>query len=321
MNAGSRLREVNATTLAIDGRGLRVARVYREWDADVTDPEALLAGIRSTGERIDIFSFAQRLPCSKPKYGYHMEWDNVAAIPVTTHEHWMERQIHRNARNKLKKAQKEGVVTRVVDFDDNWIRGIKEIQDEVPFRQGTPFSHYGKNLEAVRAGHSTYIDRGTCIGAFYKDEMIGYLKVVTTKGFARTMGILTKTRFNEKAPMNALIAKAVEVCATKGVPYLMYGKYSYGKVGSETLLDLKRYNGFEHILLPRYFIPLTRLGGLAMKLGAHRSLKENAPAFIVRMFLKVRFEYYERKLRAWRASQESMRNVEVPAAPADGHPA
>jgi hypothetical protein len=53
--------------------------------------------------------------------------------------------------------------------------------------------------------------------------------------------------------MNALIAEAVKVCVEKKIPFLVYAQYAYGNSGSQTLMDFKASNGFEHILLPRYY--------------------------------------------------------------------
>ena len=43
------------------------------------------------------------------------------------------------------------------------------------------------------------------------------------------MGIIAKIKHRDKAPMNALVAKAVEICAENKIPYLVYDKAYYGK--------------------------------------------------------------------------------------------
>ena len=64
-------------------------------------------------------------------------------------------------------------------------------------------------------------------------------------------------KHRDKAPTNALIAKAVEVCAEKGISYLTYGKYHYGKKDAKSLSDFKMRHGFDKIDIPRYYVPLT----------------------------------------------------------------
>ena len=134
----------------IEGRLLRIARLDKEQFRSLEDPEAILGGLRNCGVRIDLFTFLQKVPDRKPKYSYPMEWDNLAALPVSTFDNWWNQQIGFKARNKAKQAQKKGVTIREVPFDDKLVQGIWEIYNECPVRQGRPFSHFGKNIDSVR---------------------------------------------------------------------------------------------------------------------------------------------------------------------------
>jgi hypothetical protein len=96
------------------------------------------------------------------------------------------------------------------------------------------------------------------IGAFYQNELVGFARFFLAGSFIRTMGILAKVCHREKPTMNLLIAKGVELCAEESVPYLVYGNYDYGKVGSDSLRGFKRYNGLERILVTRYYVSITR---------------------------------------------------------------
>jgi len=59
----------------------------------------------------------QRLPDSKPKYNYYMEWDSIAAIPIKSYEEWIKKQIVKNSRKKISYAQRKGVKVKIIDFD------------------------------------------------------------------------------------------------------------------------------------------------------------------------------------------------------------
>lgn len=287
---------INGIPLKISGRLLRIARPQEEWDTDIDDPEGTIEGLKSLGQRFDLFTFMQRLPSSQPKFpDYFREWDNVAAIPIKTFDHWFERQLHRNPRNKIKKALKQGLEVRQVPFDDTLIGAIKAIQDEVPIRQGRPYVHYGKSLAAVRSGYETYVDRAAFFGAYYQGQMVGFMKIVFCPTYARTMGILATQQHRDLAPMNALVAKAVEICAERQVPFLVYGRYSYGKIGGDTLTEFKFYNGFEHVLLPRYYVPCTTIGRLALTAGIHRGLIEMLPRRLVQAARWCKVQYFERR--------------------------
>jgi hypothetical protein len=283
--------------LVITGTALRRARLQEEWDADVTGPEGLIAALRGGSRRVDLFTFMQRLPDSRPRFPYAMEWDNVAAIPLTTFEHWLERQVHQNLRNKLRKSQKEGLVIRRVEFSDEFVAGIMKILNECPVRQGRPFSDYGKPFEVVKQEHSTYLDRSVFLGGYLDGELVGYLKLVDAGRFTRTMQVLSMIKHRNTATTNALMAEAVRLCCERGAPFLVYGKYNYGKKGSDTLKEFKAQNGFEPILLPRYYVPLTPLGAMALHTGWHNGLFGVLPRDVVKFMRAARARWYSNNSR------------------------
>jgi hypothetical protein len=278
--------------IIVTGKFIRIASIKEEWDEDVDDPVSVVEKLRSSGIRADIFTFMQRLPESRPKFDYQMEWDNVAAIPITSYDHWWSKQITQDARNKVRKSNKNGVVIKIVEFNDEFVRGVTEICNETPIRQGRPFWGYGKDSHYMKKDHGTYLDRSVFIGAYYKDELIGYIKLVFAIKFMRTMQILSKVEHRDKAPMNALMAKAVEICAERGIHYLVYAKYIYGKVGGKTLRDFKHSNGFENIILPRYHVPLSMKGRIALMLKMHHGLVALLPQRLIDILLRLRNMWY-----------------------------
>jgi len=77
----------------------------------------------------------------------------------------------------------------------------------------------------------------------------------------------------DKAVNNALLAKAVEVCASKGEGWLMYGR-----IGNHPSLDrFKESNGFVKFPITRYYVPITWKGKVAIRLGLHREFKDALP--------------------------------------------
>lgn len=93
--------------------------------------------------------------------------------------------------------------------------------------------------------------------------------------------------------MNALLAKCVEVCASRGIPLLVYGNFTYGRKPEDSLAEFKRHNGFEKIDVPRYYIPLSMRGRIGLRLGLHRSLIDVVPGFVLQPVLKLRTKWYE----------------------------
>jgi hypothetical protein len=283
--------------IRVQGRLIRIARLAAEGYEFLDDPGATLAGLRR-GPRVDIFTFVQELPETTPRHGYPLEWDNVAAVPISTFEHWWGGQANAKVRNRVRHAGRQGVVVRPVPFDDALVRGISRIYDETPTRQGRRFWHYGKTPEAVRRENATFLDRSVFLAASIRDEMIGYAKLVVGRNQAGLMQILAMVRHRDKAVSNALIAEAVRTCAERQVPYLVYAKFAYGTKRPDSLADFKRYNGFLCIEVPRYHVPLTRVGRLALGLGLHRDVAAYVPEAVQARLRSLRTFWSARRLQA-----------------------
>jgi hypothetical protein len=264
------------------------------------NPEAALKYLRETGIGIDLFTFMQKLPHTSPEYSYPIEWDNVAALPVSTFEHWWTRQIDGKTRNMVRRAEKKGVVVREVPFDEPLVMGIWEIYNECPMRQGRPFPHYGKDVETVGKISATFPDTSTFIGAFLGEKLIGFIKLTCddARSQATIMHILAMVQHRDKAPTNALVSEAVRYCATQGIRYLVYSRFAYGKKQRDSLSDFKESNGFQRIDLPRYYVPLTRIGAVAFRLGLHHSFLDHVPEPILTRLRELRNAWYNRKLRS-----------------------
>ena len=170
--------KVGGREIQVDGGLLRIARLAADKFDSVDDPGATLEALRESGIRIDLFTFMQKLPDTSPKYDYPMEWDNVAALPVSTFDQWWTKQINGKTRNTLRIGERKGIVVREVPFDDALVRGISVVYNESPIRQGKPFPHYGKDLETVRRENGTFLERSFFIGAFLEENLVGFAKLV-----------------------------------------------------------------------------------------------------------------------------------------------
>jgi len=221
-------------------------------------------------------------------------------LPVSTFEHWWTHQIGFKARNKAKQAEKRGVSLREVPFDDALVKGIWEIYNECPIRQRRRFPHYGKNIETVHREEATFLESSVFIGAFHEDKLIGFVKLVPdeTGTQAGLMNIVSMIRHRDKAPQNALVAHAVRSCAERGIPYLVYSKFAYGKKQTSSLSDFKERNGFQRIDLPRYHVPLTRMGWVALRLGLHHRMAERLPDSLAAKLRDLRAAWYSRRYRS-----------------------
>jgi hypothetical protein len=279
--------EINGKRIIIEGKVLRIARLdawfQQEWFEDVENPEMLIDALQRTKGCPDILTFWQRLPDTEPKYSYTMEPDSIAALPIKSYSFWWENQIDRAARNKVRKAEKKGVIVKPARFDDHFVQGMTSIFNETPIRQGRRYLHYGKDFERVKREFSRFLFREEIFGAYLGEELVGFIMLANAGKYAFLGQIISKIAHRDLAPNNALLAKAVERCAEKGIPYLVYALWLDDSLG-----DFKRSNGFQKFDLPRYFVPLTRKGKLALSLGLHRGWKEAIPKRIRKTLKEVR---------------------------------
>jgi len=297
--------EVCGRKVHIRGRLIRIGRLDGD-EYELLDPRTVIEEIQRSPIRVDLFTFMQVLPHTTPQYDYPMMlWDNLAAVPISTFDHWWTKQIDGKTRNMARRAEKKGVVTREVPFYDALVEGIHEIYNEAAFRQGKPFAHRGKDFDTVRRMSATFLERSVFVGAFYEAKLIGFAKLVSDHNYgqASLMHILSMTSHKDKAPTNALIAQAVRSCADRRIPYLVYAKFSYGRKERDSLADFKQHNGFQRIELPRYYVPLTPRGRVALRVGMHRRLAERIPEPVLAQPRAIRRFWYTRRMRV--ASEHS----------------
>src|ERR1022692_746069 len=108
---------IGGTDINIRGRLLRVASIEGDKYRFVDDPRLVVEGLQKSGRRIDLFTFMQRVSETIPKYGYLMEWDNFAALPITTFDDWWAK-VGKKSRNMARQAEKKGVKLREIPFGD-----------------------------------------------------------------------------------------------------------------------------------------------------------------------------------------------------------
>ena len=224
--------------------------------------------------RIDVFTFIERRWCSpiaNPSSQWHKAEDNIALLQVGTYDAWWQG-IGKKTRNMVRKAEKSGVKVEIVEPSERLAEGIWKIYNETPFRQDRAFIHYGQSLESVKS--VVYASKNdTFIAAVLNDEIIGFIQLVYGDNIAVISQILSLQQHWDKAVNNVLVAKVVEVCASKNMHWVMYGR-----IGNHPSLDkFKESNSFVKFPLTRYYIPLSSKGRIAMALGLHRNLKDVMP--------------------------------------------
>lgn len=248
-----------------------IAKNSEEYEKNVVPTEEFVGKIREKG--VDVFTFLERRWVHR--LAYSTSWikgnDNIALLHITSYDDWL-KNIGKKTRNMIRKAEKSGVKTRIAEPDEKLAEGMWKIYNETPIRQDRAFPHYGESLDAITRGlHSTRDI--TYIGAFLQDELVGFIQLLHGDNIAIVSQILSLQKHWDKAVNNALVAKTVEVCAGKHEEWLMYAR-----MGNHPSLDnFKQNNAFIKFQLTRYYIPLTRKGRVALKLGLHIEMKDALP--------------------------------------------
>lgn len=289
--------EVNGEKLTTRGKWLKIARVRGEEmrEQELENPELYVTALKNDKDRIlgaDIFSFTQKLPAVQPRFSYPLEWESVAAIPLSSFKQWWEG-LPQETRKNVRRSQKRGVQIKVREFDDVLIDEIRAVNDDTTMRQGMKNAYYGLTFEETKNRYSEFLGRCDFICAYSGDEMIGFLHLVYRNDVAAILNLTSKSSHFDKRPANALMARAVEICEERKISHITYGLYNYGNKRESSLREFKIRNGFVEILAPRYFVPLTLWGRLCIKTKLHLGLIGNLPPSVIAAGLRARTLWYD----------------------------
>jgi hypothetical protein len=253
----------------------KIAYDVQEYEKNIIPSNEFVAKLDE--RHIDIFTFLDRrwcCPIPNPPTNWIREVDNVGLLEIKNYEDWWQA-IGKKTRNMVRRAEKSGLKVSVVEPSDKLAEGIWKIYNETPIRQERAFSHYGESLELVKLNMYS-AKNNIFIGAYLDGELAGFIQILYGDNIAIISNILALQVHWDKSVNNALLAKAVEVCASKGEQWLMYGR-----IGNHPSLDkFKENNGFKKFPIARHYIPVSGKGKLAVRLGIHRELKDSLPEFI-----------------------------------------
>ena len=291
--------EVDRNVIVVKGSWIKIASLqHADWlEKELEDPERCISRLkeeRRRGLHADIFAFGQIPPATQPKHNYPVEFESIACLLTSNFKGWWEN-VPQETRKNVRRSQKRGVVVSVRQMNDDLIHGLVELNNDSPVRQGKPYTHYGKNFERVKEDQSSFPGRSEFLCAYFGEELVGYMKLVYRGNSASILHLLPKASHQDKRPANALIAKAVEVCAAKGISHLIFGKFNYGNKGDNPLREFKSRNGFEEVLVPRFYVPLTAWGQFCVKVKLHRGLVGILPKNVIALGLDVRSKWYRFK--------------------------
>jgi hypothetical protein len=249
-----------------------MARDAKEYQQSVIPTEELVEKLRK--KNVDVFTFIERKWCcsiASPSESWLKAEDNIGLLNITSYNEWL-KTIGKKTRNMIRKAEKSGIRTSIAEPRKTLAKGMWEIYNETPIRQERAFPHYGISLDTIMKG-LTATRNATYIGAYMKDELVGFVQLIHGDRIAIISQILSLQKHWDKALNNALVAKTIEVCSVQHEQWIMYGR-----LGNHPSLDrFKQSNGFTQFPLTRYYVPITGKGRMAIRLGLQKEIKDNLP--------------------------------------------
>lgn len=251
---------------------------------------------------VDVYTFIERSWCGQkvnPPSSWIRVADNIALLTIDSYADWWTK-VGKKTRNMVRKAEKSGIQTIIVEPNEKFAEGVWKIFNETPIRQERASPYFGIPLERVT--RDILNAKGfTFVGAYLQDELVGYIQLVHGDQLTIVTQILALQKHSDKAVNNATIAKAIEYCAENHIKYLMYGRME----NHPSLDRFKESNGFVKFDLTRFYIPLTRKGKFAIKLGLHRPLKEVMPQGVKNKLFGV-YNWISRTKVKFRLSRKSI---------------
>ena len=288
--------DVDGKKVFARGKWLKIASVRGEemMESELDNPELFIKSLeidRGRTLKADIFTFTQKLPSIQPKYPFFMEWESVAAVHLVRFKEWWEN-LPQETRKNVRRSHKRNVTVRIREFDDDLIESIRRVNDDSPLRQGVRNAYYGRSFDETKKLYGEFTGRSDFICAHLDHEIIGFLHLIYRGNVASILNLTTMPSHFDKRPANSLLAAAMQICEAKGISYVTYGLFNYGNKRDSPLRDFKVRCGFEEILVPRYFIPLTSWGALCIKAKLHRGLIGILPSSAITVALRIRALWY-----------------------------
>jgi hypothetical protein len=260
-----------------------------EYIYDVKLEKRLLIDLRR--KEVDLFTFVHRTflhesPASKV-YPFHCEFENLAILKIVSYDDWWRNTLKYHGRRGLRKAEKSGIKVKKAEINDDFLRSLQQIHSEAQLREGRRYTLYGLSLQTLRA---RFHDIDDVFGAYFDGKLIAQLGIAYGDRAAMFRGFTSSLAHRDKQPFNALIAEAVRKCAERRIPFLVYGNH-YGFLPS--LDRFREHQGFHRFSIPRYYVPLTMSGKLAVKFGVHRSVYYSMSPMLERALLPI-YNYVSR---------------------------
>ena len=121
--------------IVVNGKLFRTAKLRHEWCDFFEEPIAAIDEFKHGTPVADVLTFVPEVYGAQCAYPLQKEIASVAVLTFTNYKTWWDNMGFK-ARNKTRKAQKAGVELRMDALTDDFAKGVENIYNESPTRQG-----------------------------------------------------------------------------------------------------------------------------------------------------------------------------------------
>lgn len=208
----------------------------------------------------------------KHKASVQIIYAHVIPTKNTAFEEIWKHQIEKRTRNRIRKAEKEGLVVINIDTVDSiytWIDDIYQCNVSALKRQGRwgayPDSNKGVFLSELVSAKKLLKEYFNIYGAIYNGRLVAYMVIHEYNKLMQVGKAMSHTKFLNKYPNEALLAHIVRKACEHGFEHFVYGWDRVTRDGKIPSLysSLQRFKfkfGFREVPIPIYRLGLTRRG-------------------------------------------------------------
>jgi len=218
-------------------------------------------------------------------------------------EIWM-KGFSKHARNRARKAIKEGVSVREVKTFDEWVSDMHLCNMSSFSRQ----KRYPRYPHCDKEAFLVYLNRHKAIlgenyrvyGAFFRNRLIAYMATLEFNGLIVIGLLMSLSNFMSKCPNDALLRYLVDHACKSEIKWIYYSfdRVSYSSKRPSLHSSLRRFkfeHGFEEYPMKIYYLKLTNAGAVLQRFTSLYNFLFTASSYLPHLMTDAIQKIYEKR--------------------------
>lgn len=268
----------DSARILLPPNGVGLATIHDEDYLDKTNWDWMGAIEAIKGHALG-FRFPEYLVSQDQEISHAYHASNRSRLNLSDYAHWEKKQIKKDVREGLRRANREGVSVERVAYSNLVVEVASEVFNETPYRQGRRFWHYGKSHEQLRQELAPLSAVSQYFLARKGSEYVGFAQIVPLphRGSARSVHVISKAQHVRSRVSSALIQSIVAYCCDTKLTSFVYGRHIYSGNENSNLRKFKERHGFRNYEYKNYYVPVAPLGHAYLAMGLYQGLREMVP--------------------------------------------